>query len=72
MKNILSYGIGTIFTGKEIKTWIKANLSPESSHFKTAKTLIPFLNLKDNMNYALAKENYNSCASYHRYIFLRV
>lgn len=72
MRNLLSYGVGAIFTGKEIKTWIKANLSPDSSHFKVAKTLTPFLNLKDNTNYILAKENYSSCANYNHYIFLKV
>lgn len=70
MKNILSYELGSLFTGKEIKEWILTNLNPNSSHFSVAKTLKPFLNLKDEKKYILAKENYSACATYHHYIFI--
>ena len=46
------------------------NLNPNSSHFSVAKTLKPFLNLKDEKKYILAKENYSACATYHHYIFI--
>lgn len=70
MKNILSYQLGSSFSGKEIKDWIRENLNPNSSHYSIAKSLSHFLTLKDNKRYILAKENYSSCESYNHYIFL--
>lgn len=70
MKNILSYNLGTCFTGKEIKDWIRFHLDNKTSHSKQASYLKKFLNLKDNKVYKLEKGYYFPSASYNKYIFI--
>jgi hypothetical protein len=69
MKNILSYQLGTIFTGKEIKDWIIYHTQKEtSSHAKEAWELAKYLNIRDNKLYRFLKGTYRSSASYGKYL----
>lgn len=71
MKNIISYKIGTKFSGKEIKEWINYHINNKTSHTKQAQCMKKFLNLKDDEVYILCKENYSSCSSYGAYYFIK-
>ena len=72
MKNILSYKLGTIFTGKEIKDWIKYHTERNTSKTRVAKRMTKFLNLDDNEKYYLYKDTYSSCGSYNHYLVQHV
>lgn len=71
MKNILSYSLGTQFSGREIKDWITYHLDHQTSHTKQAKYLRRFLTVNDDDKYKLCKENYSSCGSCGEYMFVR-
>ena len=73
MKNILSYKLGTSFSGKEIKDWIRYNIENNTSHFKIAFKMRGYLEtLDDDAVYVLYKDNYSSCASYDDYFARRI
>lgn len=68
MKNILSYPIGTVFSGKTIKEWITYNLENETSHTKQAKQMKRFLNIDDDGDYMYVREAYPSSAGKHLFV----
>lgn len=68
MKNILSYKLGTIFSGKEIKEWIKYHTENQTSKTDVAKKMVKYLDIADDEKYFLYKGNYRSSASYNEYI----
>lgn len=53
MKNILSYPLGTLFTGKEIKEWITYHTNNKTSKSRIAKKMIDYLTIDDNYLYCL-------------------
>lgn len=68
MKNILSYPVGTVFSGKIIKEWITYNLGNETSHTKQAKQMKRFLNIDDDGDYMYVREVYPSSAGKHLFV----
>ena len=71
-RNIISYKLGTRFTGREIKDWIQYHLDNETSHTKVANTMRDYLNrLEDDVMYYLYKENYKSSENYNEYLVKR-
>lgn len=73
MKNILSYKLGTSFSGKEIKDWIRYNIENNTSRAKIAYKMKGYLEtLEDDVMYVLYKDNYSSCASYEDYFVKRI
>ena len=72
MKNILSYPIGTLFLGREIKEWISYNLKNKTSHTKQARYLRKYLNVHDDENYMFERGEYVSSASYRKPIFVKI
>lgn len=69
MKNILSYPVGTTFSGSEIKEWITYHLTHETSHTKTAKQMEEYLSVKDEETYVFYKGSYESSASFNKPMF---
>ena len=55
MKNIFSYEIGSVFTGKEIMDYCKAQYESRGSHFKEAKRIYFHYNLNPNCKYKLER-----------------
>lgn len=55
LRNILSYPVGTIFSGKEIKDWIAYNLFHPSSKTLMAKRMEKYLNISDSRHYFLLR-----------------
>ena len=53
MKNILSYPLGTLFHGSEIKEWITYHLQHETSKTKICKRMEEYLNIDDEDLYYL-------------------
>lgn len=53
MRNLLSYPQGTPFLGKEIKDWIRENLS--SSKRVVAQRMTKYLNISDTRYYCLLR-----------------
>ena len=72
MKNILSYKLGTIFSGREIKEWIKYHIENQTSKTNIAKRMMKYLNIADNEKYYLSKGNYLSSASFNEYIVVNL
>lgn len=64
MKNILSYSLGTIFKGKEIKDWISYHTSNKTSKSKVARKLEKYSDIDDDDWYCLGKDE-------HGYIVMR-
>ncbi len=71
MKNIISYKLGTSFTGREIKEWLQYHLTHETSKTKYAKQMARFLSVKDEEWYILMKDGYTSSETYGEYYFAR-
>ena len=55
MKNILSYKLGSTFTGKEIMDWCKYQIETKSSHLREAKRLYFHYNFNPNRMYELQR-----------------
>ena len=55
MKNIFSYKLGSIFTGKEIMDYCKNQVQTNGSHSKEAKRIYLHYNLKDDKLYKLER-----------------
>lgn len=55
MRNILSYKIGSAFSGKEIKDWCRYQIENKGSHFKEAKRLFQHYALDDTNFYELKR-----------------
>ena len=72
MKNILSYKLGSVFSGKEIKEWINYHLENKTSHTKQALYLKRFLNINDENHYMLYKDGYPSSETYNEYYFKKI
>ena len=53
MRNIFSYKLDSIFTGKEIMDYCKYQIQNNGSHAKEAKRIYLHYNLKDNKLYKL-------------------
>ena len=61
MKNILSYKLGTKFTGKEIKQWVDFQIKNKTSKYKVALQISKdsnFYNIKDDAYYMFYKGKY--------------
>lgn len=71
-KNILSYKLGTVFTGKEIKEWIQFQLDNETYRSSVARDMKKYLNISDEGKYVLYKDEYWASASYGQYLVRRV
>ena len=69
MKNILSYPVGTTFSGSEIKKWITYHLTHETSHTKMAKQMEEYLSVKAEETYVFYKGGYESSASFNKPMF---
>lgn len=69
MKNILSYPVGTLFRGREIKEWIDYHMNHETSHTREAKHLQRYLSCQDDEIYVFKRGTYNSSASYNKPVF---
>ena len=61
MKNILSYKSGTLFSGKEIKEWIRYQIENETSHYKEAVDMQRY-DVLDEARYYIYKGNYQASA----------
>lgn len=59
MKNILSYKSGTLFSGKEIKEWIRYQIENETSHYKEAVDMQRY-DVLDEARYYIDKGNYQA------------
>ena len=57
MRNILSYGDTTVFSGKEIKDWINHQITNHTSHEKVAKRMSRYNNLVDTAMYRIVLWN---------------
>ena len=70
MKNILSYKLGTIFKGYEIKWWINQHLiCPDRLKRKMAKKMERYLfTLKDECDYYLSKDDSWWTSTYKSYL----
>jgi len=55
MKNIFSYKIGSVFTGKEIMDYCKSQLETCGSHLKEAKRIYLHYNLNPDSKYMLTR-----------------
>ena len=53
MKNILSYPLGTVFRGKEIKKWILYHTNNNTSKSRIAKKMVDYLTIDDDDWYCL-------------------
>lgn len=69
MKNILSYPVGTVFLGAEIKEWISYHLEHETSHTKEAKHMKKYLSVADDEEYVFTKGTYMSSTSWNKPMF---
>ena len=56
MKNILSYKLGTVFKGREIKDWILYHTNNETSKSKIAKRMTEYLTIDNDEWYYLWKD----------------
>ena len=70
-KNILSYQPHTIFTGKEIKSWIQYHTTHETSKSKMAKKMLGYMGIDDDGRYVLIRESDRSSARLGKYIVER-
>ena len=57
IKNILSYQPGTLFTGAEIKAWVKEQLENHTSHERLAHYMTHFSKMKDDRLYFISIEH---------------
>ena len=71
-KNILSYKLGTVFTGKEIKQWIQFHLDNRTYRSSVARNMKKCLNISDEGKYVLYKDEYWASANYGQYLVRRV
>lgn len=62
-RNIISYKLGSVFTGKEIREWIEFHTTHKTSKSKVAKTMKKYMNLDYNKEYRITKNTYRSCGS---------
>lgn len=54
MKNLLTYKIGSVFTGKEIKEWIQFQLDNDTAYKKYAQEMTNYSSLlEDDKKYKL-------------------
>lgn len=60
MTNILSYKPGTVLLGREIRTWIRYQISHQTSHYKEAVQMQKYLNIQDNKEYIVSKGDYQA------------
>ena len=64
-KNILSYAAHTVFKGSEIKAWIQFYLDHDhGSKSRAARKMREYLNVEDNEDYVLQKNNRSSSGGY--------
>lgn len=71
-KNILSYKLGTVFTGKEIKEWIQFHLDNRTYRSSVARDMKKYLNIPDEGKYVLHKDEYWASESYGQYLVRKV
>lgn len=65
--------MGTNFSGKEIKEWIRYHTENDTSHSKVANKLIGYLEtLSDDEVYMFYKNTYHSSEGYMDYFIKRV
>ena len=72
MRNLLSYVGYESFTGKEIKDWITYHTENQTSKTKVAKTLVKYLNIKDDRLYRFIKETDRCSSRYGKYLIEEV
>lgn len=67
MKNIFSYQYGSVFTGKEIKDFLKS----WEENGKSMRGLRQYLDLEDDVKYVMRQQSCTGCGEKSR-VFIRV
>lgn len=71
-RNILSYALGTPFSGKEIKNWIQWHMTHKCGEkTKMASAMKDYLNIEDNVQYCLSKNTYHSAENFGKYFVIK-